>query len=72
MKTLDETFETFLVEEVKPGIVVVTLNRPDRYNAMTNTMFLELERLAWGLETEDACRVVILTGAGRRSVRATI
>ncbi|OUC80261.1 enoyl-CoA hydratase/isomerase family protein [Gordonia lacunae] len=65
MKTLDETFETFLVEEVKPGIVVVTLNRPDRYNAMTNTMFLELERLAWGLETEDACRVVILTGAGK-------
>lgn len=65
MKTLDETFETFLAEEVKPGIVVVTLNRPDRYNAMTNTMFLELERLAWGLETEDSCRVVILTGAGK-------
>ena len=65
MKTLDETFETFLAEEVKPGIVVVTLNRPDRYNAMTNTMFLELERLAWGIETEDSCRVVILTGAGK-------
>jgi enoyl-CoA hydratase/carnithine racemase len=65
MKTLDEVFETMAVEEVKPGIVVVTLDRPDRYNAMTNTMFLELERLAWGLETEDDCRVVILTGRGK-------
>ncbi|PPJ23747.1 enoyl-CoA hydratase [Nocardia nova] len=65
MKTLEECFETLLAEEVKPGIVVVTLNRPERYNAMTNTMFVELERLAWGLETEDECRVVILTGAGK-------
>ncbi len=65
MKTLQESFETLLAEEVEPGIVVVTLNRPERYNAMTNTMFVELERLAWGLETEDACRVVILTGAGK-------
>ncbi|MFC8178780.1 enoyl-CoA hydratase/isomerase family protein [Rhodococcus sp. NPDC057297] len=65
MKTLDETFETMTVDEVKPGVVVVTLDRPDRYNAMTNTMFLEMERLAWGLETEDECRVVVLTGRGR-------
>ncbi|RRQ25667.1 enoyl-CoA hydratase/isomerase family protein [Rhodococcus sp. Eu-32] len=65
MKTLDETFETMAVEEVQPGVVLVTLDRPDRYNAMTNTMFLELERLAWGLETEDECRVVVLTGRGK-------
>ncbi len=65
MKTLDEAFETLAVEEVKPGVVVITLDRPDRYNAMTNTMFLELERLAWGLETEDDCRVVVLTGRGK-------
>lgn len=65
MKTLDQKFETLLADEVKPGIIVVTLNRPDRYNAMTNTMFVELEQLAWGLENEDDCRVVILTGAGK-------
>lgn len=65
MKTLDDRYETLLAEEIKPGIVLVTLNRPDRYNAMTNTMFIELERLAWGLEGEDDCRVVILTGAGK-------
>ncbi|MDV6230620.1 enoyl-CoA hydratase/isomerase family protein [Rhodococcus cercidiphylli] len=65
MDTLDHTFQTFEVREPTPGVVVVTLNRPDRYNAMTNTMFLEMEQLAWGLESEKDCRVVILTGNGR-------
>ncbi|MCX4096721.1 enoyl-CoA hydratase/isomerase family protein [Nocardia sp. alder85J] len=65
MKTLEEPFETLLTEQVRPGVVVVTLNRPDRYNAMTDTMFVELERLAWGLGTEDDCRVVVVTGAGK-------
>ncbi|WOC13243.1 enoyl-CoA hydratase/isomerase family protein [Gordonia sp. MP11Mi] len=65
MQTVKKTFETMLVEEVKPGIVLVTLNRPDRYNAMTNTMFREMEQLAWDLGAEDDLRVVILTGAGK-------
>ncbi|GAC49151.1 enoyl-CoA hydratase/isomerase family protein [Gordonia aichiensis] len=65
MKALDRQMETLLAEEVKPGIVVVTLNRPDRYNAMTNAMFVELEQLAWDLGAEDDLRVVILTGAGK-------
>jgi enoyl-CoA hydratase/carnithine racemase len=65
MKTLDQTFETLLLEEVSPGVVVVTLNRPDRYNAMTNTMFDEMEKVALQLGQEDQLRVVILTGAGK-------
>ena len=65
MKALDRQMETLLAEEVKPGIVVVTLNRPDRSNAMTNAMFVELEQLAWDLGAEDDLRVVILTGAGK-------
>lgn len=65
MQSLEHRYETLLVDEVKPGVVAVTLNRPERYNAMTNAMFVELEHLAWALETEDACRVVILTGAGK-------
>jgi enoyl-CoA hydratase/carnithine racemase len=45
--------------------VTVKLNRPDRFNAMTNTMFTELERVARDLDTDDELRVVILTGAGK-------
>jgi len=65
MKSLDTEYETVALNEPAPGVVVVTLNRPDRYNAMTNTMFGELERLALDLDHEHDCRVVVLTGAGR-------
>ena len=64
MKSLQRTYETLRLEEVSPGVVVVTLTRPDRYNAMTNRMFAELERMAIDLNAEDDCRVVVLTGAG--------
>jgi enoyl-CoA hydratase/carnithine racemase len=40
---------------------------PERffYNAMTATMFDELERAAIALDDEDDLRAVILTGAGK-------
>lgn len=65
MRSLERSYETLLLDEVEPGVVVVTLNRPDRYNAMTNQMFDELERMALDLNAEDTCRVVVLTGAGK-------
>jgi enoyl-CoA hydratase/carnithine racemase len=65
MRSLQRTYETLRLEEVSPGVVVVTLSRPDRHNAMTNQMFDELERMAIDLNAEDDCRVVVLTGAGR-------
>lgn len=65
MKTLEQTFETLTLDERAPGVVVMTLNRPDRYNAMTNTMFAEMEQVALDLGQEDDLRVVILTGAGK-------
>jgi enoyl-CoA hydratase/carnithine racemase len=65
MNSLDTAYESLMLGEPSPGVVLVTLNRPDRYNAMTATMFDELEQVALALDDEDACRVVILTGAGR-------
>src|SRR6266545_1913986 len=65
MKTLDASYETLALDEPRPGVVVITLSRPERHNAMTNTMFDELEHAADALDAEDDCRVVILTGAGK-------
>ncbi|HEY3004167.1 MAG TPA: enoyl-CoA hydratase-related protein [Kribbellaceae bacterium] len=65
MKTLDASYETLALDEPRPGVVVITLNRPGRHNAMTNTMFDELENAAEALDGEDDCRVVVLTGAGK-------
>ncbi|MBX6389048.1 MAG: enoyl-CoA hydratase/isomerase family protein [Frankia sp.] len=61
----DSAYETLLVEQRRPGIVVLTLNRPARYNAMTDRMFVELEKVAAQLDADPTLRVVILTGAGR-------
>jgi enoyl-CoA hydratase/carnithine racemase len=63
MKSPEASYQTLDLEECSPGIVIVTLNRPDRHNAMTMTMFGELEEMAGALDSRDACRVVIITGA---------
>ncbi|BBZ74835.1 enoyl-CoA hydratase [Mycolicibacterium anyangense] len=58
------THQTLVVSQPADGVVLVTLNRPSRFNAMTVAMFDELERVARDLNSDGAVRVVILTGAG--------
>ncbi len=53
------------VERRDPGIAVVTLNDPDRLNAMTVTMGEALESTLHGLSADAGLRAVVLTGAGR-------
>jgi enoyl-CoA hydratase/carnithine racemase len=57
--------DTLILSEAVPGVIVVTLNRPDRLNAMTNQMFEELEAAARELRDRTDVRVVVITGAGR-------
>lgn len=47
------------------GVATLTLNRPDTRNALTNSCFLEMERMLLEVEADDAVRVLVLTGAGR-------
>lgn len=47
------------------GLVTITLDRPDKLNALDITMHEELQATLTRLETDHAARVVILTGAGR-------
>lgn len=56
---------TLRVDSPAAGVVSVTLNRPDRLNAMTMEMFAELETVARTITDDPSVRVVILTGAGR-------
>jgi enoyl-CoA hydratase/carnithine racemase len=57
--------QTLSVRLPAAGIALITLNRPDRLNAMTVTMFGELEEVAHAVARDRAVRVVIITGAGR-------
>src|ERR1700752_692694 len=64
MIDLERRYETLLLESPADGVIQVTLNRPDRLNAMTVTMFDELESVARAVGDDRDVRVVILTGAG--------
>lgn len=61
-------WETLRVEEPEPGLLVVTLNRPQRANAMNTTLGEELIALFGTLEAApQSCQAVVLTGAGDRA-----
>jgi enoyl-CoA hydratase/carnithine racemase len=58
------SYETISVDTAGP-LMTVTLNRPERLNALNQQMMLELKALFDGLRGESAVRVVILAAAGR-------
>ena len=62
MKTIAP--KSFLYE-VNNGVATITLNRPERLNALTFEVYRELADTFVALRTEQAVRVVVITGAGR-------
>jgi enoyl-CoA hydratase/carnithine racemase len=61
------TYTTISYEPGDDGVAVVTLDRPERYNAFDSVMCAELAALWRALRTDDAVRCVVLTGAGDKS-----
>lgn len=59
-----ETGTDDLVAEINDGIAVITMNRPDRRNALSAAMLAALGTVLARLETDDAVGCVVLTGAG--------
>lgn len=47
------------------GVATVTLNRPDKHNAINSEMIAELTRVADKLSADDTIRVVVLAAAGK-------
>lgn len=56
---------TIAATEPDEGIALVTLDRPDRLNAITSTMITELDQIVGAVDADPALRAVIVTGAGR-------
>lgn len=57
-------FETLLFER-RDAIACVTLNRPERLNALNLRLIQDLHSAAAAIESERAIRAVLLTGGGR-------
>ena len=54
-----------LLESIKDGVAVLTMNRPDRLNALSVTMLDALLEALPRLASDPNVGVVVLTGAGR-------
>jgi enoyl-CoA hydratase len=54
-----------LVERPVPGVAVVTLNRPERMNAMAFDVMIPLREALEEVGADNGTRVVVVTGAGR-------
>jgi len=54
-----------LLEVVKDGVAVLTLNRPDRLNALSESMLTAMLEALPRLADDPEVGVVVLTGAGR-------
>ena len=58
-------FKTIKFTEPEPGVGLITLNRPDRLNALSLDMLEDLEVLFKKLRGKKEVRVIIITGEGR-------
>ena len=53
-----------LVEHPRPHVTLITLNRPERMNAMAFDVMVPLRATLETVGNDNDCRVVIITGAG--------
>jgi len=59
-------YETILVDREGP-VALVTLNRPDKLNAMSMMMKAEVVDALWKLDTDPNVRVAVVTGTGDKA-----
>ena len=57
-----------LKKEVREGLAIVTIDRPEALNALNNALLTELKEMFTELSDDETVRAVILTGAGKAFV----
>ena len=60
----------FIIAETCDGVGVITLNRPDKLNALSYDLVREVDEVLSEWEEDDAVKAVIITGAGERAFSA--
>src|SRR5216110_3730951 len=60
----------YILSERLDGVGLVTLNRPEKLNALSFPLMTEVEDALTEYEADEAIKAVILTGAGDRAFSA--
>ncbi len=56
--------------EKKGSLAIITLNRPDKLNALNTQMFNELDDAVQKIELDESARALIITGSGDKAFAA--
>ncbi len=56
---------TYILQKENAGVLTLTLNNPEKLNALSDTMMTELDGLLVAADKNDKIKVVLLHGAGR-------
>ena len=60
-----------ILKELRPdGILILTINRPEAYNALNKAFFDTMDSILDEIYTNDAIRSIILTGSGEKAFAA--
>ncbi len=62
--TLKQTGQECVTVNIEDKIAIVTLNRPDKHNALNMNMFLALDRVSKQLRKNKSIRAVLIAGNG--------
>lgn len=60
-----ETENQAVLYEEKEGVAIITLNRPERYNAVNDDLISGIQQAIKQVRKNDSIRAVVMTGAGK-------
>jgi enoyl-CoA hydratase len=59
------SYDCLLFERREPGVLLVTMNRPEKYNAAHEAMHRQLAQVWTDIARDEETRAVVITGAGK-------
>jgi enoyl-CoA hydratase len=64
---MDQSYETLLLEIDESGICTLTINRPDKLNALNNQVLEELDAAVDSIKENYKVKALVITGAGEKA-----
>jgi enoyl-CoA hydratase len=65
MDTLERQTSSILLREDRGAVAILTLNRPEKLNALSNDLLAAIMDALDSIELDTSVRVIVITGAGR-------
>jgi 2-(1,2-epoxy-1,2-dihydrophenyl)acetyl-CoA isomerase len=56
---------SFIISEMQNKVMIITLNRADKFNSFNREMALELQQILDKAEADENVRAIVLTGSGK-------